>query len=186
MAEIFNKWKQALNRSSKAAFGRLATVFGATEIDDTTWEELEALLIQADLGVPTTHEIIAVLQKRVAQEGITSAQELSSVMREELLHRLDAPPTLDFSAHKPAIILIVGVNGSGKTTTIAKLGKKFSQEGQKVVLAAADTFRAAAVDQLEVWANRLNLPVISGQPNGDPGAVAYDAIQAGVARKIGR
>jgi len=183
MAEIFNKWKQALNRTSKAAFGRLATVFGATEISESTWEDLEALLIQADLGVPTTQEIITGLQKRVSQEGITSALELSAMLREELLQRLDPPPALDFSAQQPAVILIVGVNGSGKTTTIAKLGKKFSQDGQKVVLAAADTFRAAAVDQLEVWANRLNLPVISGQPNGDPGAVAYDAIQAGIARK---
>lgn len=183
MAEILNKWKLALNRTSKAAFGRLATVFGASEIDDTTWDELEALLIQADLGVPTTQEIIAKLQKRVNQEGITSARELESVLREELLMRLDVPPAVDFSAYKPAVILIVGVNGSGKTTTIAKLGKKYSQDGYKVLLGAADTFRAAAVDQLEVWANRLNLPVIAGQPNADPGAVAYDAIQAGIARK---
>lgn len=183
MAEIFNKWKQALNRSSKAAFGRLATVFGATEIDETTWEDLEALLIQADLGMPTTLDIIARLQKKVAQEGITSAHELNGMLHEELLQRLDPPPYIDFSAHKPAIILIVGVNGSGKTTTIAKLGKVYSQQGQKVLLGAADTFRAAAVDQLEVWANRLNLPIIAGQPNADPGAVAYDAIQAGIARK---
>lgn len=105
------------------------------------------------------------------------------MLREELLQRLDSPPELDFSTQKPAVILIVGVNGSGKTTTIAKLGKKYNQEGQKVLLAAADTFRAAAVDQLEVWADRLNLPIIAGQPNGDPGAVAYDAIQAGIARK---
>lgn len=183
MAEIFNKWKKALDRTSKAAFGRLATVFGASEIDDTTWEELEALLIQADLGVVTTQEIIVNLQKRVAREGVTSARELSDLMREELLARLDSPPPVDFSSQKPAVILIVGVNGSGKTTTIAKLGKKFNQEGKKVMLAAADTFRAAAVEQLEVWADRLNLPVISGQPNGDPGAVTYDAIQAGIARK---
>ena len=184
MAEFFNKWKQALNRSSKAAFGRLATVFGATEIDETTWENLEALLLQADVGIATSAEIIAALQKRVLQEGITSAQELSSILRVELLARLDPPPTLDFNAHKPAVILIVGVNGSGKTTTIAKLSRQFSEQGKKVLLAAADTFRAAAVDQLQVWAERLDVPIITGQPNGDPGAVAYDAIQAGVARKV--
>lgn len=183
MADILNKWKQALNRSSKAAFGRLATVFGATEINDSTWEDLEALLIQADLGVATTHEIVAALIKRVDQEGITSAQELSSIMREELLARLDPPSDLDFSVQKPAVILIVGVNGSGKTTTIAKLGKQFSQQGLKVLLGAADTYRAAAVDQLQVWADRLSLPIITGQPNADPGAVAYDSIQAGIARK---
>lgn len=183
MAEIFNKWKQALNRSSKAAFGRLATVFGATEIDKTTWEELESLLIQADVGIATTQEVISALQKRVSLEGITSAQELSGILRAELLNRLDPPPVLDFSAYTPAIILIVGVNGSGKTTTIAKLGRQFSQQGKKVLLGAADTFRAAAVDQLQVWADRLNLPIITGQPNGDPGAVAYDSVQAGIARK---
>lgn len=183
MADLLNKWKQALNRSSKAAFGRLATVFGATEIDDSTWEELEALLIQADLGVGTTQDIVAALKKRVDQQGITSAQELSSIMRDELLARLDPPPNLDFSVQKPAVILIVGVNGSGKTTTIAKLGKQFSQLGQKVLLAAADTYRAAAVDQLQVWADRLSLPIITGQPNADPGAVAYDSIQAGISRK---
>ena len=184
MAEFFNKWKQALNRSSKAAFGRLATVFGASEINETTWEELEALLLQADLGIATTGEVITSLQKRVLQEGITSAQELSSILRAELLARLDPPPALDFNAHQPTVILIVGVNGSGKTTTIAKLSRQFSQQGKKVLLAAADTFRAAAVDQLQVWADRLHVPIITGQPNGDPGAVAYDAIQAGVARKV--
>ncbi len=184
MAELFNKWKQALNRSSKAAFGRLATVFGATEITLSTWDELEALLIQADLGIDTTNEIIASLMQRVDHDGITSAQELTSLLRAELLSRLDPMPDLDFNGNQPAVILIVGVNGSGKTTTIAKLGRQFAQQGKKVLLAAADTFRAAAVDQLQVWADRLDIPIITGQPNGDPGAVAYDAIQAGVSRKM--
>lgn len=184
MAEFFNKWKQALNRSSKAAFGRLATVFGATEIDVSTWEELEALLIQADLGIATTSEVVASLKKRVTQDGITSAQELTSLLRVELLSRLDPLPELDFNGTQPVVILIVGVNGSGKTTTIAKLGRQYAQQGKKVLLAAADTFRAAAVDQLQVWADRLDIPIITGQPNGDPGAVAYDAIQAGVSRKM--
>jgi fused signal recognition particle receptor len=184
MADLFNKWKQALNRSSKAAFGRLATVFGATEINLSTWDELESLLIQADLGIATTNEIIASLMQRVDRDGITSAAELTSILRSELLSRLDPLPALDFNGTKPAVILIVGVNGSGKTTTIAKLGRQFTQQGQKVLLAAADTFRAAAVDQLQVWADRLDIPVITGQPNGDPGAVTYDAIQAGVSRRV--
>jgi fused signal recognition particle receptor len=93
-------------------------------------------------------------------------------------------PDLDFNSNQPVVILIVGVNGSGKTTTIAKLGRQFAQQGKKVLLAAADTFRAAAVDQLQVWADRLDIPIITGQPNGDPGAVTYDAIQAGVSRKM--
>lgn len=184
MTDIFNKWKTALNRTSKAAFGRLAAVFGASEIDDTTWEDLEALLIQADVGIETTQAIIQSLRNRVAREGITRALELRTILREELIQRLDAARPPDLDALHPAVILIVGVNGSGKTTTIAKLGQQFSQSGKKVLLAAADTFRAAAVDQLQVWADRLHLPVVAGQPDGDPGAVAYDAIQAAIARRM--
>jgi fused signal recognition particle receptor len=162
----------------------LANVFGATDIDEFTWEELEGLLIQADLGINTTQEIITAMQNRTTQEGIIRAQDLYAIMREELLRRLDPAPPFNLDAHQPAVVLIVGVNGSGKTTTIAKLGKLYNQQGKKVILAAADTFRAAAVDQLQVWAERLNLPVIAGQPNADPGAVAYDAIQAGISRKM--
>lgn len=184
MAELFSKWKEALNRTSKAAFGRLATVFGATEIDEYTWEELEALLLQADLGIQTTQEILTTLQKKAAQQGIIRAAELRNLLRSELIQRLDPAPPINLDHVKPAVVLIVGVNGSGKTTTIAKLGKKFSQQGKKVLLGAADTFRAAAVDQLEIWAERLNLPIISGQPNGDPGAVAYDTIQSAISRNM--
>lgn len=184
MADIFNKWKTALNRTSKAAFGRLATVFGATEIDETTWDDLEALLIQADVGIETTQSIIQNLRNQVNREGITRAQDLRGLLREELIHRLDDPQKVVLDDHHPTVILIVGVNGSGKTTTIAKLGQQFAQTSKKVLLAAADTYRAAAVDQLQVWAERLNLPVIAGQPDGDPGAVAFDAIQAAVARKM--
>ncbi len=184
MADIFSKWKTALNRTSKAAFGRLATVLGATEIDEDTWDELEALLIQADVGVETTQSIIAALRERIFQEGVTRAEELRSILREELINRLDEASVPHLDGLKPAVILIVGVNGSGKTTTIAKLGQQFSRSGQKVLLAAGDTFRAAAVDQLQVWAERLGLPVVAGQPDGDPGAVAFDAIQAAVARNM--
>ncbi len=183
MADLFSKWKQALNRTSKAAFGHLANVFGATDIDEYTWEELESLLVQADVGIATTQEVIAAMQKRASHEGVIRAADLTAILREELIRRLDPAPTVDFSPFSPAVLLIVGVNGSGKTTTIAKLGKRYSQEGKKVLLGAADTFRAAAVDQLQVWAERLNLPVIAGQPNADPGAVAFDAIQAGISRK---
>jgi len=184
MTDILSKWKKALSRTSKAAFGRLANILGATDIDEFTWEELEGLLIQADLGVSTTHQILSVMQNRATQEGILRAQGLYGVMREELLRRLDPAPPLNLEPYQPAVILIVGVNGSGKTTTIAKLGHQYNQQGKKVLLAAADTFRAAAVDQLQVWAERLNLPIIAGQANADPGAVAYDAIQAGISRKM--
>jgi fused signal recognition particle receptor len=181
MDNIFNKWRQGLEKTSRATFGRIATVFGATEIDDETWDELEAILVQADLGVETTEDIIKAMRKRAEDEFIIRTGDLQKTLRDELLRRLDPAPPLQFNEH-PSVILLVGVNGSG-TTTAAKLGKQFSQQGKQVPLAAADTFRAAAVDQLQVWGERLNLPVIAGQPNGDPGAVAYDAVQAGVARK---
>jgi len=181
---MFNKWIEGLNRTRKVAFGRLATLFGATEISAETWDELEAILIQADLGVETTESILSALQSKVAKEGLTKTAELQESLRIELIQRLDPAPTLDLEAHTPAIVLIVGVNGSGKTTTIAKLGRKFALQGKKVLLAAADTYRAAAVDQLQVWGERLNLPVIAGQPEGDPGAVAFDAVQAALSRKM--
>ncbi len=182
MNNIFNKWKEGLARTSKAAFGQIANLFGATEIKDDIWDELEALLIQADVGVDTTTEVLDHLEEIVDTQGLTRMSELREEMRRELRLRLDNPPPLDFS-NIPTIILIVGVNGSGKTTTIAKLGQRFTKQGKRVILGAADTFRAAAVDQLEIWAGRLNVPVISGMMGGDAGAVAYDAVQAGVARK---
>jgi fused signal recognition particle receptor len=182
VSSILDKWKQGLSRTSKATFGQIATLLGATEINDELWDELEALLVQADLGVDTTLSVLDAVEERVRREGLTKAFQLQDAFRAELRLRLDSPPPLDFS-HKPTVILIVGVNGSGKTTTIAKLGQRFTKEGYHVLLGAADTFRAAAVDQLEVWADRLKLPIISGQLGGDAGAVAYDSVQAGVSRK---
>jgi fused signal recognition particle receptor len=181
MNNILTKWKTGLARTSKATFGQLATLFGATEITDGTWEELEALLIRADIGVDTTINIMDKLEDRVEREGITKTSELKTMLRDELRLHLLNPPPIQFTA-KPSVILIVGVNGSGKTTTIAKLGKRFSDQGNKVILGAADTFRAAGVDQLEIWADRVKLPIISGQLGGDAGAVAFDTVQAAVAR----
>ena len=181
MNNILSKWKTGLARTSKATFGQLATLFGATEITDDTWEKLETLLIHADIGVETTLNIMDKLEDRVDREGIVKTSDLNSLLREELRSHLDSPPEIQFST-SPAIILIVGVNGSGKTTTIAKLGKWFSNQGKQVILGAADTFRAAGVDQLEIWAERLKLPIVSGQLGGDAGAVAYDTVQAAISR----
>jgi fused signal recognition particle receptor len=182
MTNILNKWKTGLARTSKATFGQLATLLGATEISEDTWDELEALLIRADIGVETTMNIMERLENRVDREGITKTSDLNIILVEELRSHLDSSPTIDLN-NKPTVILIVGVNGSGKTTTIAKLGKRFSNQGMQIILGAADTFRAAGVDQLEVWAERLNIPIISGQLGGDAGAVAYDTVQAAIARK---
>ena len=184
MAEFFSRWKTGLSRTSKAAFGRLASLLGATEINQDTWDDLEALLIQADLGLETTESILGSLKAVVKRVGLTRASELRAVLKSELRARLSPPgPDIKFDA-KPAVILLVGVNGSGKTTTAAKLGQRFRKEGKTVLFGAADTFRAAAVDQLQVWGDRLKVEVIFGAPESDPGAVAYNAIQAGIARNI--
>ncbi len=178
MADLFSKWKQGLDKTRKTTFGRIVSLFGGSEITAGTWDELEALLIQADIGVATTTGILSNLQKRVQDDGVTRSDEFSSLLRAELLSRLDVTPDVNFNDLQPAVILLVGVNGSGKTTCAAKLGKRFADRGKKVLLVAADTYRAAAIDQLQTWAERLKLPVIAGQPGSDPGAVAYDAIQS--------
>jgi len=178
MADLINKWKLGLERTRKVAFGRIANFFGATEITIDTWDELESMLID------TTSTIISELIKKVDIEGITTTEDLRKYLAIELQSKLIMPEIPDFSPHKPAVILVVGVNGSGKTTTLAKLGKKYKDQGNKVLFAAADTFRAAAVEQLEVWGERLDIPVISGQPNADPGSVAYDSVQAGISKQF--
>jgi fused signal recognition particle receptor len=183
MAEFFEKWKSGLAKTSKTAFGQLATLLGATEISSETWEDLETLLIQADVGIETTLEILEELRITVRDQGLIRSEELSEALRAELRARLDPAPALTWNS-KPAVILVVGVNGSGKTTTIAKLGKRFQAEGRTLLFGAADTFRAAAVDQLQVWGDRLHVDVIAGAPESDPGAVAFSAVQAGMARGI--
>jgi fused signal recognition particle receptor len=183
MAEILTKWRSGLAKTSKTAFGRLATILGVTEITQDTWDDLEALLIQADLGIETAAEILDSLQRIVQSEGLTRSDELWEELQSELRSRLIAPPVLEWTG-KPAVILMIGVNGSGKTTTIAKLGHRFHKEGKSLIFGAADTFRAAAVDQLQVWGDRLGVDVIAGSPESDPGAVAYNSVLAGIARKV--
>jgi fused signal recognition particle receptor len=183
MSDIFSRWKTGLSRTSKTTFGRLAGFLGATEINQQTWDELEAILIQADLGMETTQSVIDALKASVKRIGLTKASELQSLLKLELRSRLSNPPLLDFSI-KPCVILLVGINGSGKTTTAAKLGMRFSKEGQSILFGAADTFRAAAVDQLQVWGDRLGIPVISGAPESDPGAVAFNSVQSGISKKM--
>lgn len=181
MAELFAKWRSGLAKTSKTTFGRLATLFGATEITQETWDELEALLIQADLGLETASAVLDSLQRLVRTEGLTRSEELSEALRAELRARLDVPPAFNWT-NKPSVILVVGVNGSGKTTTIAKLGQRYRAEGKSLLFGAADTFRAAAVDQLQVWGERLGVEVVAGAPESDPGAVAFNSVQSGVAR----
>lgn len=178
---IFSRWKDGLSKTSKSAFGQIASILGASDITDETWDDLEAILIQADLGIETTTSILDSLKRLTRAQGLIRASDLYTSLKQELRSRLATPSEINFT-NKPTIILIVGVNGSGKTTTIAKLTSRFNNEGKKILLGAADTFRAAAVDQLEVWANRLNVEVVAGAPESDPGAVAFNTVQAGVAR----
>ena len=148
-----------------------------------TWDELEALLIQADLGIETTANVINSLKRLTRDRGLLRSEELRSALRAELRSRLDNPPALDFPAH-PTVILLVGVNGSGKTTSAAKLGQRFQSEGKSVLFGAADTFRAAAMDQLQVWGDRLKVPVVAGAAESDPGAVAFNSVQSGLSRGV--
>jgi len=180
---VINKWKSGLARTRKTTFGRISNFLGTSQIDADTWDDLEALFIQADMGLEATEEIIDALKGRVQEEGFTQASELVEAIRAEMLARLDSPPELTFT-EQPSVVLIVGVNGSGKTTNMAKLGGRFQDQGKTVIFGAADTFRAAAIDQLQIWGDRLNISVIAGQPEGDPGAVAYDTVQAAIARKM--
>jgi fused signal recognition particle receptor len=183
MINAFDKWKNGLAKTSKTAFGQLATLLGATEISRETFDDLEAILIQADLGIETTAEILSALRRVVQTEGLTRSDELSAALRAELRSRLDVPPGLTWP-NKPSVIMVVGVNGSGKTTTIAKLAQRFQSEGRSLLFGAADTFRAGAVDQLQVWGERLKVDVIAGAPESDPGAVAFSAVQSGAARGV--
>jgi fused signal recognition particle receptor len=158
---------------------------GSSDIDDETWDDLEALLIQADVGVETTLKVVEHMQKKVQQEGIVRADALQQALRDELRALLMDPPPFQVDAQRLlTVILVVGVNGSGKTTSIGKLAYRYRQLGRKVILVAGDTFRAAAIDQLQVWGQRAGVPVIAGHPGGDPGAVLYDAIQSSRARDV--
>jgi fused signal recognition particle receptor len=180
---VFEKWRKGLEKTRKVTFGRIANFLGTSELSDETWEELEALLIQADMGLETTTEVVESLRTKVHEQGLTKTDEVLDALREELLNRLSKPELMVFSV-KPLVILLLGVNGSGKTTSAAKLAYSFKQEGKSVLLVAADTYRAAAIDQLRVWAERVDVPMVAGQPDGDPGAAAYDGISAALARNM--
>lgn len=174
---------ESLRRTRQTFFGRIANMLGATELDEDTWDDIEALLIQADLGIETATKVTETLRKRVEQEGMTTRAQLEGALKETLLSLLPEPGPLALETPRLlTVVLVVGVNGSGKTTTIGKLAHRWKNEGWKIMLGAADTFRAAAVEQLQRWGQRVDVPVIAGQMGGDAGAVTYDAIRATRAR----
>jgi fused signal recognition particle receptor len=173
-----------MKRTRQSFFGRIAQMFGSTEIDDETWDDIEALLIQADVGVKTTTMLIERMRSRVARQGITRQEKLIEALKEELRDLLREPTPLNLSGRTLSVVLIAGVNGSGKTTSIGKLAYRMRLNDRKVLIAAGDTFRAAAIDQLKLWGDRAGVPVIAGQPNSDPGAVVYDAVNAAHSRGV--
>jgi fused signal recognition particle receptor len=175
--------RESLTRTRRVVFGQIAGMLGAGDITDETWDDLEALLIQADVGVETTLHVVERLREKVRQGGIIRTEDLQEVLRQELRALFQDPPPLKIDSDRLlTVVLIVGVNGSGKTTSIGKLAYYYRQRGRQAMLVAGDTFRAAAIDQLQVWGERAGVPVIAGHPGGDPGAVLYDAIQSSRAR----
>lgn len=182
---LFERLKQGLSKAKQGITDRVDQVLKSyTKVDDELLEEIEEILITADVGVDTTMNIIEKLTDAIKTKKITDPQDVKGELRliiEEILTNENS--TLDVS-NKPTIILMVGVNGVGKTTTIGKLASRYKKEGKKVLIAAGDTFRAAAIDQLEVWAKRSDVDIIKHQEGADPGAVIFDSIKAAKARDI--
>jgi fused signal recognition particle receptor len=174
--------KQSLTRTRNAVFSRIAGLLHTTEVTSATWDELEELLIQADVGVDTTLYLVDRLRSRVRDEAILRSDALQLALGQELRGLLPDPGPLDLGGRPLDVVLTVGVNGSGKTTSIAKLAHRYRQQGRRVLLAAADTYRAAAMDQLEIWAQRAGVDIVTGPEGGDPGAVVFDTLQAAQAR----
>jgi len=181
---FFSRLKRGLGRTSDSLVEGLGSLFlGAKEIDGDLFEELESRLLMADVGVDATVDIIENLTRRVSRKELTRPEALQAALREELLALLKpCQQTLEVGGKKPFVILMVGVNGVGKTTTIGKLAKRFGDEGRSVMLAAGDTFRAAAVEQLQVWGERNAVPVIAQHTGADSASVIFDAVQAAQAR----
>jgi len=157
-------------------------LFDRGAIDDEAWDDFEELLISADVGVGTTEKLIDRVKERVSEEKIADGEGVRQALKEEMVRMLSIPPIDTKTNHVPRVTLMVGVNGSGKTTSIAKLVRIFQKDNKKVLLSAADTFRAAAVEQLKIWGERLKVDVIAHQPGADPGAVVYDTLQAAESR----
>jgi fused signal recognition particle receptor len=174
--------EESLTRTRRSFFGRIGEMLTRGELDETVWEDLEELLIQADVGVNTTMDLVQAVRSQAATRGFTSPRQVQEALQNRLLSVLGSPSDMPVPSEELWVILMVGVNGSGKTTSIAKLAGLHQRRGRKVLLAAADTFRAAAADQLKVWASRLGTDVVAHQPGSDPGAVVYDAMEAARAR----
>jgi len=182
---------KGLEKTKTSFFSKLSkAVIGKSKVDDEVLDELEEILISSDVGVHTTLKIIERIEKRVSTDKYVGTDELNSILKEEIAallsetnHNTATEFTIDTSK-KPYVIMVVGVNGVGKTTTIGKLAFQLKKSGYKVMLGAADTFRAAAIDQLEIWAKRVDIPIIKQQMGSDPASVAFDTLQSAVAQNV--
>jgi len=180
--------KKGLEKTKESVFIKLSrAVAGKSKVDEEVLDNLEEVLVSSDVGVSTTLSIIERIEKRVARDKYLNTSELNSILKEEIIALLgtnNPDPESDFSntlPHKPYVIMVVGVNGSGKTTTIAKLAHQFKSAGKKVLLGAADTFRAAAIEQLQIWADRTGVQIVRQKMGADPASVAFDTVKSAVA-----
>lgn len=196
LGNLFSKEKKetlnkGLEKSKETFFGKLGKVLvGKSSVDEEVLDHLEEILVSSDVGIQTTLKIIDRIQQRVAKDKYVGTNELDRILKEEiagLLSENNSYSTADFeipSGKKPYVMMVVGVNGVGKTTTIGKLSAQFKKNGKSVLLGAADTFRAAAVDQLKLWGERVGVPVVAKGMNTDPSAVAYEAVEEGIKRGV--
>jgi fused signal recognition particle receptor len=191
--DLLKKTELGVKRSKETWFGKISSVFDRDSFGDEVWDELEELLISADVGVETAGKLLSKVKQRVKTDRLSEVSQIREALKEEMISLLSVPPSISLAPcdsdserregeESPHVILMVGVNGSGKTTSIAKLAYDLTSQGKRVILAAADTFRAAAIEQLKHWGGKVGVEVIAHQPGGDPGAVAYDAVQAGYSR----
>jgi fused signal recognition particle receptor len=184
MADLSKRTEQGVKRTRDSFFGRISDLFNRSKIEDSTWDELEELLISADVGVDTTGKLLGRVKKRVKDEKLSEGAQVRTALKQEMTGMLEVASKPVGSAEAATrTILVVGVNGTGKTTSIAKLASEYKANGNHVLLGAADTFRAAAIDQLKMWGTRVGVDVIAQQPGADPGAVVFDTLQAARNRK---
>ena len=177
-----NLFKKGVQRTKQTWFGRVKELFNRPTIDENVWDELEEILIAADVGVNTTEKLITTVKTRVKEEQLKDSEAVRAALKEEMIKILNITVAPVNVPEPPKVTLVVGVNGGGKTTSIGKLAFCSKAAGRSIILVAADTFRAAAIDQLKKWGERIGVDVIAHQPGADPGAVAYDALQAAKSR----
>ena len=183
IGRLFTRVKEGLSKTRSAIGGALRKLIGAGRaIDRTFLEQLEETLLAADIGVGKTEEILSELQRRYKAGEIAKGEDLLAYLKQTLRDELSIPDNELPLDSKPYVVLVVGVNGAGKTTTIAKLAKRYKDQGKSVLIAAGDTYRAAAIEQLQIWADRVGVDLIKSQTGGDAAAVAFDAVAAGIAR----